>query len=108
MADFTQVPSYAVYGLRYATRDALRKDHFVGGDPHEAPMPMDYFVWVIVGNERVVVVDTGFTQAIATVRGRTHLRCPVDSLQLLGIDAAAVSDVVITHMHYDHAGNLAR
>ena len=37
---------YEVYAIRYATRDAKRADHFIGGDPHDAPMPMDYFVWV--------------------------------------------------------------
>jgi hypothetical protein len=43
------LPEYEVYALRYATRDAKRRDHFIGGDPHDGPMPMDYFVWVAVG-----------------------------------------------------------
>ena len=42
-------PEYEIYAIRYATRDALRRDHFIGGDPHESPMPMDYFVWCIIG-----------------------------------------------------------
>jgi glyoxylase-like metal-dependent hydrolase (beta-lactamase superfamily II) len=102
------LPKYQIYAIRYATRDAARRDHFLGGDPHDVPMPMDYFLWVIVGDQRTVVVDTGFTSAIALLRGRQHLRCPVDSLQLIGIDAGEVRDVVITHMHYDHAGNLSK
>jgi hypothetical protein len=28
----------------YATRDAIRSGHFIGGDPHDAALPMDYFV----------------------------------------------------------------
>ena len=32
-------------------------------------------------------------------------RCPVESLKLIGIDPAEVTDVVVTHMHYDHGGN---
>jgi len=104
----TALPDYAVYAIRYATRDARRRDHFVGGDPHDAPMPMDYFVWAIVGAGRSVVVDTGFTASIAALRGREHLRCPADALGLIGVQAVEVQDVVVTHMHYDHAGNLAR
>jgi hypothetical protein len=40
---------YELFALRYATRDARRGDHFIGGDPHDGPMPMDYFVWVARG-----------------------------------------------------------
>ena len=40
-------PNYEVYAIKYATRNAFRHDHFIGGDPHDAPMPMDYFVWLI-------------------------------------------------------------
>jgi glyoxylase-like metal-dependent hydrolase (beta-lactamase superfamily II) len=67
---------------------------------------MDYFVWAIVGDSETIVVDTGFTAAAAERRHRTWLRCPADALRTLGIDAQAVKDVIITHLHYDHAGNL--
>lgn len=99
------LPVYEVFALRYATREARRAEHFIGGDPHDGPMPMDYFVWLIRGPERVVVVDSGFTAEIAAQRRRTYLRCPVDSLPMLGVSAADVKDVVLTHLHYDHVGN---
>lgn len=101
-------PVYQVYAIRYATRGGRRADHFVGGDPHDADMPMDYFVWVIKGNGRSIVVDTGFTEPTALRRKRTFLRCPVESLALLGINAGEVAEVVITHLHYDHVGNYHR
>ncbi len=37
---------YELFALRYATRAARRHEHFIGGDPHDGPMPMDYFVWL--------------------------------------------------------------
>jgi len=61
---------YEVFAIRYATREARRSDHFIGGDPHDGPMPMDYFTWVIRGEGRVVVVDTGFTEEVAAKRKR--------------------------------------
>ena len=97
-------PEYEVYAVKYAMREARRTDHFLGGDPHDAPMPMDYFVWLVRNAERTLVVDTGFTAAVAAQRGRTWLRSPREGLGLLGVDAATVKDVVITHMHYDHVG----
>ena len=57
----TDLPEYQLYAIRYAERDARRSDHFIGGDPHDGPMPMDYFVWVAVGAQRTFVIDTGFT-----------------------------------------------
>jgi glyoxylase-like metal-dependent hydrolase (beta-lactamase superfamily II) len=103
------LPQYAVYAVRYATRDGQRADHFIGGDPHNAPMPMDYFVWAIVGDGKAFVVDTGFTEEVSQRRGgRTYLRCPVQALEKLGVAAASVQDVILTHLHYDHAGNFDR
>lgn len=99
-------PSYEVYAVKYATRPAQRTANFLGGDPHDAPMPMDYYVWVIRDARRVVLVDTGFAQDMADKRHRTLLRHPAAALELLGIKAADVGDIVITHLHNDHAGTL--
>jgi glyoxylase-like metal-dependent hydrolase (beta-lactamase superfamily II) len=102
------LPEYELFAIRYARRDALRRDHFIMGDPHDAPMPMDYFVWAAVSPDRNIVIDTGFTRETAARRKREFLRDPVDALKLVGIDADQVRDVIITHLHYDHAGNFQR
>jgi glyoxylase-like metal-dependent hydrolase (beta-lactamase superfamily II) len=99
---------YEVYAIRYATREGRRRDNFIGGDPHDGPMPMDYFVWVVVGPEHCFVVDCGFTAEISARRKRTYLRDPVEALGLLGIHAGDVTDVILTHLHYDHVGNFDR
>jgi glyoxylase-like metal-dependent hydrolase (beta-lactamase superfamily II) len=98
------LPEYEVYAIRYARRDARRTAHFIGGDPHDAPMAMDYFVWLIRNAERTIVVDTGFTAEVAAKRKREYLRTPKAGLALLGVNADEVKDVVVTHMHYDHVG----
>jgi glyoxylase-like metal-dependent hydrolase (beta-lactamase superfamily II) len=97
--------TYELYALRYATRQANRHEHFIGGDPHDGPMPMDYFVWVAKNAQRAVVIDIGFTAESGGKRGRTLERCPIESLSLVGVDPAQVEDVILTHMHYDHVGN---
>ncbi|MGH7934618.1 MAG: N-acyl homoserine lactonase family protein, partial [Candidatus Binataceae bacterium] len=101
----TEIPEYKIFAIRYATRDARRADHFVGGDPHDGPMPMDYFIWVVVGPDRVFLVDTGFTEETAARRKRKFLRCPIESMRKLDIDPHSVTDVILTHLHYDHVGN---
>jgi len=99
------VTEYEVYAVKYAHHMRRASENFIGGDPHDGPMPLDYFVWLIRGGGREVVVDTGFSAAMARKRGRDHLRCPTEGLKLLGSDAKGVKDVVITHLHYDHVGN---
>lgn len=96
---------YEIYAIKYAHHERRARENFIGGDPHDGPMPLDYFVWLVRNAERAIVVDTGFSAATAARRQREHLRCPTEGLRMLGIEAAAVRDVVITHLHYDHVGN---
>ncbi len=95
---------HEVFAIKYAERDARRPDNFVGGDPHDAPMPMDYYIWLVRNGERVVLIDTGFDAAMAAKRGRRLLRLPKDALRLVGVDAGEIRDVIITHLHNDHVG----
>jgi len=96
--------TYDIYAVKYAERDARRPEHFLGGDPHDVPMPMDYFVWVVSGGGMTWVVDTGFGEDDAARRGRRLVRSTTEALATVGVDAAGVTDVVLTHLHYDHAG----
>jgi glyoxylase-like metal-dependent hydrolase (beta-lactamase superfamily II) len=99
-------PAYELYAIKYAQHERTASQNFLGGDPHDGPMPMDYFVWLVRGAGRELVVDTGFNAAAAARRNRQLLR-PVDrALALLDADAAKVRDVIITHLHYDHVGSL--
>lgn len=102
-----EVFPFEVYAIRYATASRRAADCFIGADASEPPVQMDYFIWLARNAEHTVVIDTGFDQAAATRRGREFLRSPVDGLRLLGVQAEQVRHVVITHLHYDHAGNLA-
>ena len=96
---------FEVYAIRYARHERRAGENFIGGDAHDGPMPMDYFVWLVRNQHRIIVVDTGFNADAARVRKREFLRCPGAGLQLLGVDAKAVADVILTHLHYDHVGN---
>src|SRR5476649_2205871 len=107
LLNMATLPAYELFAIRYAEHaDRNASENFIGGDPHDGPMPLDYFVWVIRGEDRVYLVDTGFNAQTAAKRNRTVLRSPVDGLQLLDITPEAVTDTVLTHLHYDHAGNV--
>jgi glyoxylase-like metal-dependent hydrolase (beta-lactamase superfamily II) len=97
--------TYEVYAIKYARHERRASENFLGGDPHDGPMPIDYFIWAIIGSGKTYVVDTGFDREMARKRRREHLRSPGDGLKAIGVDPTAVEDVFISHMHYDHAGN---
>jgi hypothetical protein len=41
---------YEVLAIRYAHNAERRAaENFIGGDPHDGPMPMDFFVWALRG-----------------------------------------------------------
>jgi glyoxylase-like metal-dependent hydrolase (beta-lactamase superfamily II) len=80
-------------------------DNFIGGDSHESASPLDYYIWVARRADKVFVIDTGFGPEAAKTRGRELLRLPAEALNLIGIDPARVEDLIITHMHFDHAGS---
>ena len=102
------LPNYEVYAVRYASVARTRSENFLLSDCGHGQMPIDYFVWLIVSEERRFLVDTGFDETAALERKRTFFGCPIDRLGGLGVTAADISDVILTHMHYDHSGNIEK
>lgn len=101
--------TYEVLALRYASRMTSRAQVFLNyhlyNEP-DAPMRMDYYVWVVRNGTRTIVVDTGYGESGGRNRDRGHLVHPTRLLRQAGVDAAAVEVLAITHAHYDHIGNL--
>jgi glyoxylase-like metal-dependent hydrolase (beta-lactamase superfamily II) len=96
-----------VHAVKYADRNARRRgDSFLFDDRHDVAHPMDYFIWVLRRGDKVILVDTGYDSAEADVRGRPIRLDPRAALAPLGISAEAVETVIVTHLHYDHAGGL--
>jgi glyoxylase-like metal-dependent hydrolase (beta-lactamase superfamily II) len=96
---------YELYAIRYGHLERTATHNFLGGDSHDGPMPLDYYVWAIVGDNGVFVLDTGFDAETGVARGRTLVRPVEEGLAAVGIDAASVQDIIVSHMHYDHSGN---
>jgi glyoxylase-like metal-dependent hydrolase (beta-lactamase superfamily II) len=97
---------YEIAAIRYAHNAERRAaENFMIPDHHDGPMPMDFFVWVLKGGGRSIVVDTGFDVAMAQKRQRKVTRPVAEGLKAAGVDPDGVKDVILTHMHYDHAGN---
>ena len=107
--DSSQDAVYQVYSLCYAKAPTRRvHENFMRRDMHDGPMPVDFNLWIVHNAHRTVLVDTGFGERATRERGRPLDVHPIQALERLGIDPDAIEDIVITHLHYDHAGNMER
>jgi glyoxylase-like metal-dependent hydrolase (beta-lactamase superfamily II) len=101
---------YHIYSLCYAHNGSRRvHDAFLmAQDLHDGPMPIDYSIWIVENANRRFIVDLGFDLESAARRNRKLTHDPVKALEQIGIGCAEVTDIVITHLHCDHAGNIER
>ncbi len=99
-------PPYSVTAVRYGTVALPRSLLFSkgAGAPGEEQR-MDYFFWLLENQNRVILVDTGFSEAGARRRGRIMLCEPTEVLGRL-LAGAQPDALLLTHLHYDHTGNL--
>ena len=107
----TASSTYEVHAVRYGTRSTDRSDVYLNYDVYQQPndvIGMDYYFWVVRNAERTLLIDVGYDPAVGRHRGRTLLIDPVDALRGLGIETDSVNQLVVTHAHYDHIGNLRR
>lgn len=103
-------PPFEAFALRYGTLLSTRAKLFHDLAPDDATRDettrMDFFLWVLRSEQALVVLDTGFEPAVAQRRERTCLVAPTDVLASVGVEPANVEQLLLTHLHYDHAGNV--
>lgn len=73
----------------------------------DAEMGNDFTFWVVETDDGLIVVDTGFSAAAAARRGMPVDVDPVEAFAQAGYAVRDVRDVILTHLHFDHAGNVA-
>jgi glyoxylase-like metal-dependent hydrolase (beta-lactamase superfamily II) len=105
----TRNDTYAVHALRYASRTSAKSQDFfrfdLYGQPDE-PQLMDYFFFLLRNAERTLLVDCGFDRERAAAKGRFQETHPLELLARMGVSPEDVDHVIISHMHYDHVGNV--
>lgn len=97
---------FELYAIRLGHVDRQARENFLRGPAPEGTMRLDFDMWLARNDERIVAIDSGFSVEGGSHRGRRLERSPREAVRELGIDPEAVTDLVVTHLHYDHSGNL--
>jgi len=101
--------TYEVIAVRYGTLTARKSQLYHRYEAYgeaDAEVEMAYYFWILRAGDATILVDTGFDPAVGARRGRTCLCPPLDALSRLGVERESVSAVIVSHLHYDHIGNL--
>jgi glyoxylase-like metal-dependent hydrolase (beta-lactamase superfamily II) len=92
---------YQVYALRYAERDTTAGQFFYR-EPSQERITLHFYVWAILGGPHPVVLDTGFTEEDARRREARGWVSPAEMLARIGLRAAELPLVLVSHLHWDH------
>lgn len=95
---------YEVYAVSYATIPDFPVAGLIEGADKDRKLDIQMMVWVVRGGGRTIVVDSGFyrPQFFKSWTVRDFLR-PDEAVALAGVKPEEVTDVILTHAHWDHA-----
>jgi glyoxylase-like metal-dependent hydrolase (beta-lactamase superfamily II) len=98
---------YVVDAIRYATIPDFPARALVVGADSARRQDLAMMVWLLRAPGRTVLVDAGFHRDRFVRQWKpAGYRTPAAALATLGIDSGAVTDVILSHVHWDHADGL--
>jgi glyoxylase-like metal-dependent hydrolase (beta-lactamase superfamily II) len=103
-----EADKYEIYAVRYATLRDFPVSSLVAGADRSRRMDIAMMIWVLKGlNGRVAIVDSGFhrEQYFRQFTVTDYIK-PSDAIAPLGLQPEQVTDIFLTHMHWDHAGGI--
>ncbi|MFI8632362.1 N-acyl homoserine lactonase family protein [Microbacterium sp. NPDC077663] len=80
--------------------------HASYGEP-DVEQTLDFYFWLVRTPTHTMLVDTGFSE-----RGTAHragVEWLIDAREAViavGVDPDEITHIIVTHLHYDHVGNL--
>ncbi len=100
-------PKYSIQAIRYATSPGVPVSELVVGGPKDQRVDIAMVVWLIRGEGHTILFDSGFHRDtfLKDFPMTDYLR-PDEAVKTAGVQPEAVTDVVISHAHWDHMGGM--
>jgi glyoxylase-like metal-dependent hydrolase (beta-lactamase superfamily II) len=102
-----QSPEYSIEAIRYAISPGVPVAELVVNGPKDQTVDIAMVVWLIRGGGHTILFDSGFHRD-------THLKefpmkdflRPDEAVKTAGVNPQDVTDIVISHAHWDHMGGI--
>ena len=101
-------PAYSIQAIRYATIKGFPASALVMGAPENEKTDIAMVVWLIRGGSRNILFDSGYYRDawLEQFPSDDYMR-PDEAVKLAGVAPQDVTDIVVSHAHWDHVGGVA-
>jgi glyoxylase-like metal-dependent hydrolase (beta-lactamase superfamily II) len=98
---------YELFGISYGN-SKFRKDKVFLNESKNKKVSFEWIFWLAKGNDKTILIDTGFDDEILAKKWKIkNYTAPQNKLKLLGLSPDDITDVILTHAHWDHLGSLS-
>jgi glyoxylase-like metal-dependent hydrolase (beta-lactamase superfamily II) len=100
-------PEYSIQAIRYAISPGFPVAGLVMGAPKDEKVDIAMVIWLIRGGGRTILFDSGFHREkwFKYFPMNDYVR-PDEAVKLAGVKPDEVTDIVISHAHWDHMGGI--
>ena len=96
--------TYEAYAVRFGTLPQFRVSGLIAGADASRRLDIPVMVWLLKGsNGKRVLIDSGFyRQKFIEQWKPQNFRSPADAVAAAGVKPEEITDIIITHAHWDH------
>lgn len=69
-------------------------------------VPFAWLFYVLKIDEKIILIDTGFSDEKKIKKYNINFQNPIELLRKSNINPEQITDIIITHSHFDHMGNV--
>jgi glyoxylase-like metal-dependent hydrolase (beta-lactamase superfamily II) len=100
-------PEYSIEAIRYGISPGVTVGDLIVGGPKDEKVDVDFVVWLIRGGGHNILFDSGFHRQrwFEQWNIKDYLQ-PDEAVRQAGVKPEDITDVVISHAHWDHMGGI--
>jgi glyoxylase-like metal-dependent hydrolase (beta-lactamase superfamily II) len=100
-------PEYSIQAIRYATVPNVEVTDLVIGAPKDEKVDIAMVFWLIRGGGKNILFDSGFhREEWFKYFPMTDYMRPDEAVKLAGVKPEEITDIVVSHAHWDHMGGI--